>query len=98
MIIAIEFAKGSSMITPTWCTSCRCLTSKATEGYPEVVDCRWGVAEIRNSKVQGTQNFRQVRTAVCIMPYVLCGGLYCLRCVLFGVPCPPLCSLGDRVT
>jgi hypothetical protein len=23
---------------------------------PEVVNCRWGIAEIRNSKVQGTQS------------------------------------------
>ena len=33
-----------------------------------------------NSMVQGTQWFRQVRAASCIIPYVLCGGLYCLRC------------------
>jgi hypothetical protein len=31
---AIEFFGGSSMSTPTWCTSCHCLTSKPTEGYP----------------------------------------------------------------
>ena len=33
-----------------------------------------------NSMVQGTQRFRQVRAASCVIPYVLCGGLYCLRC------------------
>jgi hypothetical protein len=44
---------------------------------------RWlGVAKISNTKVQGTQNFRQVRAAVCVIPYILCGGLYCLRCIL----------------
>ena len=39
-----------------------------------------------NSMVQGTQRFRQVRAASCVIPYVLCGGLYCLwcRCVLRG--------------
>ena len=33
-----------------------------------------------NSMVQGTQRFRQVRAVSCVIPYVLCGGLYCLRC------------------
>jgi hypothetical protein len=46
---------------------------------PEVVDCRWGMAEIWNTKVQGTRNFRQVRAIECVIPYILCGGLYCLR-------------------
>ena len=33
-----------------------------------------------NSMVQETQRFRQVWPASCVIPYVLCGGLYCLRC------------------
>ena len=33
-----------------------------------------------NSMVQGTQRFRYVWAASCVIPYVLCGGLYCLRC------------------
>ena len=33
-----------------------------------------------NLMVQETQRFRQVRTASYIIPYVLCGYLYCLRC------------------
>ena len=33
-----------------------------------------------NSMVQGTQRFRQVRAASCVIPYVLCGCLYILRC------------------
>src|SRR6185312_10452496 len=33
-----------------------------------------------NSMVQGTQRFRPVRAVSCVIPYVLCGGLYCLRC------------------
>ena len=32
-----------------------------------------------NLVVQGTQRFRQVRAASCVIPNVLCG-LYCLRC------------------
>ena len=28
-------------------TMCQCLAAKPTEGYPEVVDCRQGLAEIR---------------------------------------------------
>jgi len=44
-----------------------------------------------NSMVQGTQRFRQVRAASCVIPYVLCGGLYCLRCwCLLRGSCPPL--------
>ena len=39
------------------------------------------------SMVQGTQRFRQVRAASCVIPYVLC-----------GCPCPPLYIRGDRVT
>jgi hypothetical protein len=76
---AIEFSDGCLMNTPTWRASCRCLTSKPTEGSPEVVNYRWSVAEIRNSKVQGTRNFRQVRTAESVVLYVLCDNLYCLR-------------------
>ena len=30
--------------------------------------------------VQGTQGFRQVRAASYVIPYVLCSGLYCLKC------------------
>ena len=33
-----------------------------------------------NSMLQRTQRFRQVRAASCVIPYVMCGGLYCLRC------------------
>jgi hypothetical protein len=47
----IEFSNGSSMSTPTWRASYRSLTPKPTERYPEVVDCRWDVTEITNSKV-----------------------------------------------
>ena len=44
--------------------------------------------------LQGTQGFRQVRAARCVIPYILCGCLYCLRCYMIrGGPCPPLCSL-----
>jgi hypothetical protein len=46
--------RGSSMNTPTWRVSCRCFTTKHTDGYPEVVDCRYGVTEIKNLKVQAT--------------------------------------------
>jgi hypothetical protein len=58
---AIEFSGGCSMNTPTWRASCWCFTTKPTEGYPQVVNCRWGVAEIRNSKVQGTQSLDRFR-------------------------------------
>ena len=49
--------------------------------------------------VQGTQRFRKVRAASCVIPYVLCGCLYCLWCYVFrGGPCPPLYIWGDKVT
>ena len=50
--------------------------------------------------VQGTQRFRQVRAASCVIPYVMCGCLYCLRCwyCLERVPTRPYISGGDRVT
>ena len=51
-----------------------------------------------NSMVQGTQKFRQVRTASCVIPYVMCGGLYYkCRCVS-RVSLPALIYPGDRVT
>jgi hypothetical protein len=58
---------------------CRYLTSKPTKDTPKVVDCKWGIAEITNSKVQGIRNFRQVWTTESVISYVLCGGLYCHR-------------------
>jgi len=36
--IAIEFTKGSSMNTPTWCTSYQRFTTKLAREYPELVD------------------------------------------------------------
>ena len=52
-----------------------------------------------NSMVQGTERFRQVRAASCVIPYVLCCCLYCLRCwCVWRGPCPPLFIQGDRVT
>ena len=52
-----------------------------------------------NSMVQGTQRFRQVWAASCVIPYVLCGGLYCLRCrCVSRGSLPALIYPGDRVT
>jgi hypothetical protein len=62
-----------------------------TEGYTQGGKFTWGDAEIRNSKVQGTQDFRQVRAARCVIPFVLYGGLYSLGCRMRyfeGVPAP----------
>ena len=43
--------------------------------------------------------FRQVRTASCILFYILFGGLYCLRVIdlLEGVPIRPYMVLGNKV-
>jgi hypothetical protein len=66
---------------------------------PKVVGFGLGCAEIRNSKVQSDTRFRQVQAAICVMPYVLYDGLYCLDVELNRErPCPPLYNPGGRVT
>jgi hypothetical protein len=50
---AIKFSWGSSMLTLAWRPTCQCFTANPTERYLEVIGFRWGVAEIRNSNVQG---------------------------------------------
>jgi hypothetical protein len=59
----------------------------------------------RDQELEGADNtrFRQVQAAICVMPYVLYDGLYCLGVdlVIFcfeGGPYPPLYIRGDRVT
>jgi hypothetical protein len=59
----------------------------------------------RDQELEGADNtgFRQVQAAICVMPYVLYDGLYCLDVdlvilVFKGGPCPPLYIWGDRVT
>jgi len=52
--------------------------------------------------VQETQGFRQVRAARCLIPYIMCGCLNCLRCFvrLFyfeRVPARPYILWEDRV-
>jgi hypothetical protein len=53
---AIELAGGSSTRFPTWRASCRCLTGCPPWDIPKVVSFGLRDAEIRNSKVQGTQS------------------------------------------
>ena len=38
-------------------------------GYPRVVDCKAMLSRTKNSKV--TSDFRQVRAARCVIPYVM---------------------------
>jgi hypothetical protein len=49
------------LVTNTLGPNCRCLTPSPSRDIPEVVDYRWGVVEIRNSKVQGTQDLDTFR-------------------------------------
>ena len=56
-------------------TNCRFLTAKPTERYPQCGRLLEGTRRDLNSKVQGTRNFRQVRTAMSVIPYILCVGL-----------------------
>ena len=53
---------------------------QACSGIPLVVRFVGRDRLLWNSMVQGTQKFRQVRVASCVIPYVLCSDLYCLRC------------------
>ena len=72
---------------------------QACSGIPLAVGFVGRDRRLWNSMVQGTQRFRQVRAASCVLPYVLCGGLYCLRCwCVSRGPFPPLYIRGDRVT
>ena len=72
---------------------------QACSGIPLVVRFVGRFRRLWNLMVQGTQRFRQVRVASCIIPYVMCGGLYCLRCrCVSRGPCPPLYIRGNRVT
>ena len=69
---------------------------QACSGIPLAVGFVGKDRRLWNSMVQGTQRFRQVRAASCVIPYVLCGGLYCLRCRCLsrGVPARPYISGG----
>ena len=53
---------------------------QACSGIPLAVGFVGRDRRLWNSMVQETQIFRQVRAASCVIPYVMCGGLYCLRC------------------
>jgi hypothetical protein len=68
------------MRTPTWRASCRCFTACPPRGIPEVVSFRYWYR--RDQELEGASNtrFRQVQAVMCIIPYVLFGGLYCLGC------------------
>jgi hypothetical protein len=74
-----------------------------TEGYTQ--GGRFRVGMRRDHKLEGADNtrFRQVQAAICVMPYILYDGLYCLEVDLVisrfeRGPCPPLYIRGDRVT
>ena len=85
---------------------CWCFTAKPTEGYPEVVDCRQGLAKIRTQwckKHRDLDRFRppERNTLRPVWLFVLPLGLIDDRDVyhvFWRGPCPPLYSLGDRVT
>ena len=57
---------ATSVAPECWCFYCQ-----PTEGYPEVVDCRQGVAKIRNSKMQRTQDLDKFRLLNSIIPYIM---------------------------
>ena len=76
--VAIELADELAE-SPTWRASYRCLPPRLLRDTLSNKVCSRD-RQLRNSMVQGTQRFRQVRAASCVIPYVLCGGLYCLRC------------------
>ena len=72
---------------------------QACSGIPLEVGFVGRDRRLWNSMVQGTQRFRQTRAASCVIPYVMCGGLYCLRCICVSRgSLPALYIRGDRVT
>ena len=76
--VAIELADELAE-SPTWRASCRCLPpSLLRDTLSSRVVSRDRL--LWNLMGQGTQRFRKVRAANCVIPYVLCGCLYCLRC------------------
>ena len=75
---AIEFDDELTE-SPTWRARCWCLPpSLLKDTLSSRIVGRDRLLWI--SMVQGTQRFRQVWAASCVIPYVLCGCLYCLRC------------------
>jgi len=71
---------------------------QACSGIPLTVRSVGRDRRLWNSMVQGTQRFRQVRAASCVIPYVLCGGLYWIMCC-FEEYLPALIYIrGDRFT
>ena len=81
--------KRTRFLAPTTYWSCALLSRRTTivgvyrqaySGIPLAVRFVGRDRLLWNSMVQGTQRFRQVRSASCVIPYVLCGCLYCLRC------------------
>jgi hypothetical protein len=70
-----------------------------TEGYAQ--GGKFWVGMRRDQELEGADNtrFRQVQAAICVMPYVLYDGLYCLDVdlvilVLQGVPARPYITGG----
>ena len=76
--VAIELADELAE-SPTWRASYRCLPPRLLR---DTLSSRIVYRDrlLWNSMVQGTQGFRQVQAARCVIPYVLYGCLYCLRC------------------
>lgn len=56
------------------------LSANLLRGYPEVVHCRWSVAEIRNSKIHATQDLDRFRPLNNLIPYIIFGLLYIVSC------------------
>ena len=91
MVLKAKVPLPSAPAVSVYCQAC--------SGIPLAVGFVGRDRRLWNSIVQGTQRFRQVRTASCVIPYVLCGGLYCLRCrCLWRGSLPALTYPGDRVT
>jgi hypothetical protein len=59
---------------------CRCFTGCPPRGIPKVVG--FWIGWRRDQELEGASNtrFRQVRATMCVIPFVLFGGLYCLGC------------------
>ena len=73
-------------------------TWQPTEGVPEVDDGGAHLEPELEGETRDTQ-FRQVRAAMCVIPYVLyvtCSLIYCM--IIGEGPCPTLYCTSSRVT
>jgi hypothetical protein len=102
-LLGVDEQASSSLELARWLLKLSGFIRLSTEGYTQ--GGRFRVGMRRDQELEGADNtrFRLVQAAICVMPYILYDGLYCLEVDLVisrfeRGPCPPLYIRGDRVT